>query len=69
MLIGLILTIVMYAFDFPYYIGLILILLSLIFLLSSHRGFTHSIFGILVLSILISSIVICGMNFIIYFSH
>ena len=68
MLIGLILTIVMYAFNFPYYIGLILILLSLIFLLSNHRGFTHSIFGIIVLSILISAIVICGMNFIIYFS-
>ncbi len=68
MLTGLILTIVMYAFNFPYYIGLILILLSLIFLLSNHRGFTHSIFGIIVLSILISAIVICGMNFIIYFS-
>ena len=35
-IIGLILTFLMYVFKLPYYIGLVLILLGLIFLLSSH---------------------------------
>ncbi len=67
-IIGLILTFLMYVFNLPYYIGLVLILLGLIFLLSSHRGFTHSLLGIIVLSLIVSVIIISGINFIIYFS-
>jgi inner membrane protein len=67
-IVGLSLAFLLYVLHLPYYIGLILVLLGFIFLLSSHRGFTHSILGIIILSLLVSFIIISGVNFIIYFS-
>ncbi len=47
-LFGVLITVFLYILNLPYYFGLILIALAVIFLLSSHRGFTHSIFGIII---------------------
>lgn len=44
---GVILTLVLYILKLDINLGIILITLSLIFLLSKHRGFMHSIFGII----------------------
>ena len=58
LIIGLIIFIILYIFKLPYYIGIILCCLPIIFYFSNHRGFTHSLLGITVLSILIFLIVI-----------
>lgn len=50
-IIGLIVFISLYIINLPYYIGLILVFLGIIFYFSEHRSFTHSIFGILVLMV------------------
>jgi len=52
-IIGIILCIVLYISKLPYFIGIILCILPVIFYFSNHRGFTHSLIGIIILSILI----------------
>jgi len=51
---GIILSILLYILKLPYLIGISLIVIVLIFHLSRHRGFTHSLLGILVLSSLLT---------------
>lgn len=51
---GIILFILLYILKLPYLIGISLIVIVLIFHLSRHRGFTHSLLGILVLSSLLT---------------
>ncbi|MEN4018631.1 MAG: metal-dependent hydrolase [Methanobacterium sp.] len=51
---GIILFILLYMLKLPYLIGISLIVMVLIFHLSRHRGFTHSLSGILVLSSLLT---------------
>ncbi|MDR0911372.1 MAG: metal-dependent hydrolase [Methanobrevibacter sp.] len=53
-IIGLLLCIVLYFLNLPYYVGLIIILIAIIFYFSNHRGFTHSIVGAIVFSFLLS---------------
>lgn len=54
LLIGMVLGLILYIFNLPSMIGIILILLALIFFISQHRGFMHSIFGIIVLSVFLT---------------
>ena len=45
-LLGIILALILYILKFPYLIGLLIALMALLFYLSEHRGFMHSIIGI-----------------------
>ncbi len=57
---SLVLSGILYFLKLPFYIGLLLAFLGCIFLFSSHRGFTHSLIGGFVLSLLISFILVYG---------
>ena len=57
-IVGLVLFIALYIANLPYFIGIILCVLPIIFYFSNHRGFTHSLFGIIILSILIFLVVV-----------
>ena len=57
-ILGLILFISLYILKLPYYIGLIIVFLGVTFYFSEHRSFTHSIFGVLVLTSAVSLILI-----------
>lgn len=63
-LLSLIFSFLLYLFNFPIYMGLILVVLGFIFLFSSHRGFTHSLFGGLLLSFLLAFILFFGSLFV-----
>lgn len=52
----------LYFLGLPYYLGLVIIFLGGIFLLSNHRGFTHSILGVFVLTIFISLFLFFGIG-------
>lgn len=60
--LGILISIFLYFLNLPFYIGLILILLSLIFLFSSHRGFTHSISGVLIQGAMIFLLIFCALD-------
>ena len=60
--LGIIITMFLYFLNLPFYFGLILISLSLIFLFSSHRGFTHSILGVLIQGVLIFLLIFCALD-------
>jgi inner membrane protein len=55
---GLALTMGLYIIKLPYTVGLIMVSLAIIFYLSRHRGFTHSILGISILSTIITILVL-----------
>jgi inner membrane protein len=57
---GLVIFGILYFLNLPYFIGILICLLAIIFYFSNHRGFTHSIFGIAILTALIFSIIIMG---------
>ena len=59
-ILGLIVFISLHILKLPYYIGLIIIFLGVIFYFSEHRSFTHSIFGVLTLTSAVSLIMIWG---------
>jgi len=59
-ILGLILFIALYMTNLPYFVGIILCILPIIFYFSNHRGFTHSLLGIIILSILIFLVVLMG---------
>jgi inner membrane protein len=65
---GLIIFTIFYFLNLPYLVGIMICLLAIIFYFSSHRGFTHSIFGIAVLTVLISLIIIIGSFVIVSFN-
>jgi inner membrane protein len=52
--LGLVLVIILYLFNLPMVLGLILILTALIFFVSSHRGFMHSIAGVIIIAFLLT---------------
>lgn len=67
MIIGLLVFIILYIMNIyimklPYIIGIILCIFPIIFYFSNHRGFTHSLVGIGVLSILLSLFMIMGIE-------
>lgn len=51
---GLVCFIILYILKLPYFIGLIIIYLGITFYFSEHRSFTHSIFAVVIFSILLS---------------
>lgn len=53
-LFGIILVLILYIFQISILLGLTLILLSLIFFISAHRGFMHSIIGVTVIAALLT---------------
>lgn len=57
-LIGVLILIIFYLLGLPYLIGVLLMILAMIFYFSRHRGFSHSILGIFILSILLTLLVI-----------
>lgn len=57
-ILGLLVFISLYILKLPYYVGLIIVFLGITFYFSEHRSFTHSIFGVLVLSSAVSLILI-----------
>lgn len=57
-IIGALLFLTLYYFNLNYFLGLFFIILSIIFYISEHRSFTHSIMGILTLSALVTGIFI-----------
>jgi len=52
--LGILLSLTFYILKLPFLIGISLIIVTIIFYLSKHRGFVHSIYGILVLSFLLA---------------
>jgi inner membrane protein len=44
-LLGVILSLLLYIFKFPYLVGVLIALMALLFYISDHRGFMHSIVG------------------------
>lgn len=46
-LLGVILALILYILNLPYLIGVLIALMALLFYLSEHRGFMHSIIGII----------------------
>ena len=50
-LTGALISVILYHFNLPFYLGIVIIALSLIFFFSSHRGFTHSFLGIILQSL------------------
>ena len=60
LIVGLLLFIILYIFNLPFFIGIILCILPVIFYFSKHRGFTHSLLGTVILSILVFLVVVMG---------
>ncbi len=60
---GLALTLITYIIGLPYTLGIMLMNMALIFYLSKHRGFTHSLLGIFILSIFLTIVVISSYFF------
>ena len=56
--LGVLLTFSLYILKLPFLIGISLIIMAFIFYLSKHRGFVHSIWGVLTLSFLLAFSVI-----------
>lgn len=52
-ILGLVLFIVLYFLNLPYFIGLILVYFGVTFYFSEHRSFTHSIFALFIFPVLI----------------
>lgn len=63
-ILGLVVFISLYILKLPYYVGLIIVFLGVTFYFSQHRSFTHSIFGILILTAAISLILIWSLQLI-----
>ena len=57
-LLGVILALILYILNLPYLIGVLISLMALLFYISEHRGFMHSIIGILFISACISFFVL-----------
>jgi inner membrane protein len=60
-ILGILLTFSLYILKLPFLIGISLIIMTFVFYLSKHRGFVHSISGILTLSFLLAFSII-GIN-------
>ncbi len=49
-LLGIILALILYIFHLPYLVGILIAVMALLFYLSEHRGFMHSLLGIIFIS-------------------
>nr|WP_295160261.1 metal-dependent hydrolase [uncultured Methanobrevibacter sp.] len=68
-ILGLIVFISLYILKLPYLIGLIIIFLGACFYFSEHRSFTHSIFGVVILTSAVSLIVIWAFQLVTSFTN
>ncbi|KZX15661.1 inner membrane protein [Methanobrevibacter cuticularis] len=59
-IVGLLIFIALYLFNLAYILGIMICILAIILYFSNHRGFTHSLVGISILSGLIFLIIILG---------
>lgn len=57
LLLGLLVTVILYILSLPPIIGIIIVLVGLIFYFSNHRGFTHSLLGTLLLTVLLTILI------------
>jgi inner membrane protein len=57
-LLGVVLALVLYILKLPYLIGILITLMAILFYVSEHRGFMHSIFGIIFITGCISLFVL-----------
>lgn len=64
-ILGLIVFISLYILKLPYLIGLIIVFLGTCFYFSEHRSFTHSIFGVIILTSAVSLILIWAFQLVI----
>lgn len=64
-ILGLIVFISLYILKLPYLIGLIIVFLGACFYFSEHRSFTHSIFGVIILTSAVSLIIIWAFQLVI----
>ena len=53
-LLGALIALIFYIFNLPYILGIILIALASIFQISKHRGFMHSFFGIILITVFLT---------------
>ena len=60
--LGTLIALLLYFLGLPYYLGMVIVLLGAIFLVSSHRGFTHSILGALLITVFLSLFLFFGMG-------
>ena len=60
--LGSLIALFLYFLGLPYYLGLVIIFLGAMFLVSSHRGFTHSILGALLITVFLSLFLFFGMG-------
>lgn len=60
--LGALIALFLYFMGLPYYLGLVIILLGAIFLVSSHRGFTHSILGSFLITVFLSLFLFFGIG-------
>ena len=60
--LGALISCFLYFLGLPYYLGLVIILLGGIFLVSSHRGFTHSILGAFLITVFLSLFLFFGIG-------
>jgi len=58
LIVGLLLSLILYMLKLPFLIGVLLVLIVLILYFSKHRGFTHSLFGIFIISLLLTAFVL-----------
>jgi len=68
-ILGLIVFISLYILKLPYLIGLIIVFLGACFYFSEHRSFTHSIFGVVILTSAVSLIVIWAFKLVTSFTN
>ena len=57
-LLGIILALILYILHLPYLVGILIALMAFLFYLSEHRGFMHSILGIIFISACIAFFVL-----------
>ena len=55
---GILLFIILYILNLPFLVSISLIIMAFIFYISNHRGFTHSIFGTILISFLLTFFVL-----------
>ena len=60
--LGALISLFLYFMRLPFYLGLVIILLGCMFLISRHRGFTHSILGAFLITVLLSLFLFFGIG-------
>ena len=60
--VGVLMVVFLYFMGLPYYLGSVIILLGCMFLVSSHRGFTHSILGVFSITLFLSLFLFFGIG-------